>query len=54
MLASSIGYYCSYVVANNVESGDDEYNFLISICLVLIALLIYYLYRYKKSNLGRW
>ncbi len=54
MLAGSIGYYCSYIVADNVESADDEYNFLTSICLVLVALLIYYLYRYKKSNLGKW
>ena len=54
MLAGAIGYYCSYIIADNTENADDEYNFLISICLVLVGLLIYYLYRYKKNNLEKW
>jgi hypothetical protein len=53
-LAGAVGYYCSYIIADNVDSADNEYNFLISICFVLAGLLTYYLYRYRKNNLGRW
>lgn len=54
MLAGSIGYYCSYIIMENIENTDNEYNLLISICFVLFSLFTYYLYRYKKYNLGKW
>jgi hypothetical protein len=54
MLAGSIGYYCSYIIMENIEDTDNEYNLLISICFVLFGLFAYYLYRYKKYNLGKW
>ncbi len=54
MLIGAIGYFSSYVIAKNMEEDDNEYNFLISICLIMANLLAYYLYRYKKNNLRKW
>jgi len=53
-LAGAVGYFCSYMAAENAESNDDRYNFLIPICLILATTLLYYLYRYKKNQLEKW
>ncbi len=52
-LAASIGNYCGYITIDTSENtlGDD--GFLISICFVLLSLLLYYLYLFKKLKLYR-
>ena len=53
-LAGAVGYFCSYIAAENADVNDDRYNFLIPICLILGTTLLYYLYRYQKNQLAKW
>lgn len=50
-LAGAVGYFCSYIAAENADVNDDRYNFLIPICLILVTTLLYYLYRYQRNQL---
>ena len=52
--AATIGYYCGYLSAYNVEEEVSETAFLGLICLSLMGLLAYYFYVYKKNNLKNW
>jgi hypothetical protein len=52
-LASSIGYYCGYVTIDTSENTLGSEGFLISICFVLVGLLLYYLFLFKKLKLYR-
>ena len=54
MLAGAVGYFCSYIAAENADVNDDRYNFLIPICLILGTTLLYYLYRYQRNQLEKW
>ena len=53
-LAGAVGYFCSYIAAENADVNDDRYNFLIPICLILGTTLLYYLYRYQRNQLEKW
>ena len=53
-LAGAVGYFCSYIAAENADVNDDIYNFLIPICLILGTTLLYYLYRYQRNQLEKW
>ena len=53
-LSGAVGYFCSYIAAENADVNDDRYNFLIPICLILGTTLLYYLYRYQKNQLEKW
>ena len=53
-LAGAVGYFCSYITAENADVNDDRYNFLIPICLILGTTLLYYLYRYQRNQLEKW
>jgi len=53
-LAGAIGYFCSYMAAENTDVNDDRYNFLFPICLILATTLLYYIYRYQKNQLAKW
>lgn len=52
-LASSMGYYCGYITINVSEKTLGPNGFLISICFVLINLLIYHLYLFRKINYSK-
>jgi hypothetical protein len=52
-LAASIGYYCGYITIDTAENTLGSEGFLISICFVLVGLLIYYLFLFKKLKLYR-
>lgn len=47
------GYYCGYITIDTSEDTLGERGFLISICYVLISLLIYYTYFFKKYKLSQ-
>jgi hypothetical protein len=53
-LAGAIGYFCSYMAAENTDVNDDRYNFLFPICLILATTFLYYIYRYQKNQLAKW
>jgi len=53
VLAASIGNYCGYITIDISESSLGRDGFLISICFVLMSLLLYYLYLFKKLKLYR-
>jgi MFS family permease len=53
-LAGAVGYFCSYIAAENADVNDDRYNFLIPIYLILGTTLLYYLYRYQRNQLEKW
>ena len=53
-LSGAVGYFCSYIAAENADVNDDRYNFLIPICLILGTTLLYYLYRYQRNQLEKW
>jgi len=53
VLAASIGNYCGYITIDTSESTLGDNGFLISICFVLMSLLLYYLYLFKKLKLYR-
>ncbi len=52
-LGCSFGYYCGYITINTSENTLGVNGFLISICFVLLGLLFYYFYLFKKYKLYR-
>jgi hypothetical protein len=52
-LGSVFGYYCGYITINTSENTLGVNGFLISICFVLLGLLFYYSYLFKKHKLYR-
>ena len=52
-LGAVFGYYCGYVTINTSENTLGPNGFLISICFVLLGLLFYYSYLFKKHKLYR-
>ncbi len=53
-LVASVGYYCGYVNSDITEDTIGKNAFLISICLILGVLFVYYLVSYKKNNFKNW
>lgn len=54
ILSASIGYYCGYLTIDIEEDTVGKNSFLIAICFVLVVLLIYYFYAYRKNNYKKW
>ena len=52
-LGCTLGYYCGYITINTSENTLGVNGFLISICFVLLGLLFYYSYLFKKYKLYR-
>ncbi|MDG1436556.1 MAG: hypothetical protein P8P83_02070 [Rickettsiaceae bacterium] len=53
VFCAASGYYCGYVTIATSEETIGSNGLLISICFVLIGLLLYYLYFFKKHKLYR-
>jgi len=53
-LSSAVGFYAGYVTIDATEDTIGENGFLISICFVLLALMVYYMLRFKKDKLSKW
>ncbi len=53
LLGCCAGYYCGYITIDTSEDTLGENGFLISICFVLLSLLIYYVYLFRKYKLSQ-
>lgn len=53
-LSGAIGFYAGYITIDATENTLGENGFLISICFVLLALMVYYIFRFKKDKLCKW
>jgi len=51
LLGCCSGYYCGYITIDTSHETLGENGFLISICFVLVSLLIYYVYLFRKYRL---
>jgi hypothetical protein len=53
-LSGATGFYAGYITIDTAEDTIGENGFLVSICFVLPALMVYYMLRFKKDKLSRW